>query len=317
MNAAGRLGLYGAGLAVAFAAAFGVAALVVPDSAVAEWTESAQESDEHSGMETSETEETEVLPGLSLSAYGYALSTVDAPTAIGEEGTLSFQILDAAGDPLTAFKTEHDKELHLIVVRTDGTGFRHVHPTLDADSGTWSVPWTWDAAGTYRVYADFVPDVEDGPDKVTLTRAIDIAGDVTPEPATETSTTDEVDGFEVSIDGTLTAGSSSDLTITVSRDGEPVTTLEPYLGAFGHLVTLREGDLAYLHVHPLGDEPEAGDTGGPEIEFAAEAPTAGRYLLYLDFQVDGQVHTAEFVLDAVHGDGTSGETHDDSDTDDH
>ncbi|MFT4215317.1 MAG: heavy-metal-associated domain-containing protein [Microbacterium sp.] len=315
MNAAGRLGLYGAGLVVAFGVAFGIAAFVVPDSVVADWTSRAEESDHSDMTETDSTEEG--LPGLSLSAYGYVLSTVDAPTTVGEEGTLSFQILDADGEPFTAFKTEHDKDLHLIVVRTDGTEFRHVHPTLDADTGTWSVPWTWDAAGTYRVYTDFVPDVEDGPDKVTLTRAIDIAGEVTPAPATETSTTDEVDGFEVSIDGTLTVDSASDLTITVTRDGEPVTTLEPYLGAFGHLVTLREGDLAYLHVHPLGDEPETGDVGGPEIVFSAEAPTAGRYLLYLDFQVDGQVHTAEFVLDAVHGDGTTDDDHDDSDTDDH
>ena len=83
-----------------------------------------------------------------------------------------------------------------------------------------------------------------------------------------------------------------------------MTTLEPYLGAFGHLVALREGDLAYLHVHAEGDEPQARDTAGPEIGFAAEAPTADRYLLYLDFQVDGQVQTAEFVIDAEHGDGS-------------
>ncbi|MFT4135473.1 hypothetical protein [Microbacterium sp.] len=315
MNAAGRLGLYGAGLAVAFAAAFGVAAVVVPGSAVADWTSRAEQGDEHADM-AEETSTTEALPGLSLSAYGYALSPIEAPTTVGEQGTLSFQILDDDGEPLASYKTEHDKDLHLIVVRTDGTGFRHVHPTFDSASGTWSTPWTWDAAGTYRVYTDFVPDVEDGPDKVTLTRAVELAGEVTPAPATHTSTSDEVDGFDVSIEGTLVAGSTSDLTITVSRDGTPVTTLEPYLGAFGHLVTLRDGDLAYLHVHPLGDEPQEGDTGGPQIQFGAEAPTAGRYLLYLDFQVDGQVHTAEFVLDAVHGDGTSSDTHDDSTTDD-
>lgn len=315
MNAAGRLGLYGAGLAVAFAAAFGVAAAVVPQSAVADWTDRAQQGGEHADME-SEAPAKEGLPGLSLSAYGYALSPVEGPTTVGEQGTLGFRILEADGEPLTAFKTEHDKDLHLIVVRTDGTRFRHVHPTFDAESGTWSVPWAWDAAGTYRVYADFVPDVKGGPDKVTLTRAVEIGGEVTPEPATHTSTSDEVDGFDVSIEGTLVAGSTSDLTITVSRDGAPVTTLQPYLGAFGHLVTLRDGDLAYLHVHPLGDEPKAGDAGGPEIRFGAEAPTAGRYLLYLDFQVDGQVRTAEFVLDAVSGDGTGGGTHDDSKTDD-
>jgi hypothetical protein len=116
---------------------------------------------------------------------------------------------------------------------------------------------------------------------------------------------DEVNGFTVSLDGDMVAGSPRELTITVERDGEPVTTLEPYLGAFGHLVALRQGDLAFLHVHAEGDEPAAGATAGPQIVFAAEAPTAGRYLLYLDFQVDGEVHTAEFVLDAALSDGAA------------
>ena len=78
-----------------------------------------------------------------------------------------------------------------------------------------------------------------------------------------------------------------------------VAALEPYLGAFGHLVALRDGDLAYLHVHPHGDAPEAGETSGPEIVFEATAPTPGRYLLFLDFQIDGQVHTAPLVLDTT------------------
>ncbi|OLT40118.1 hypothetical protein BJF86_04680 [Serinicoccus sp. CNJ-927] len=55
--------------------------------------------------------------------------------------------------------------------------------------------------------------------------------------------------------------------------------------------------MAYLHVHPHGDAPAAGQTSGPDIVFEAIAPTPGRYLLFLDFQVDGQVHTAPLVID--------------------
>lgn len=33
-------------------------------------------------------------------------------------------------------------------------------------------------------------------------------------------------------------------------------------------------------------------------------PTVGLYLLYLDFKVDGHVHTTRFVLDATPGAGT-------------
>lgn len=303
MNAGARLGLYGAGLAVAFGAAFGIAALIAPDRPV----EQAQEENEmnghaHGAVETQAPDHSAhtgaaALKGLSLSADGYELTRVAAPSAIGEEGELSFRILDEHGEPVTDYATEHDKELHLIVVRSDGADFRHVHPRLDPQSGVWSLPWTWTDAGSYRVYTDFTPAAE-GAEGLTLTRTIEVAGDYTPADPQPASVA-EVDGYTVTLEGELTAGSASDLTLTVTRDGAPVTTLEPYLGAFGHLVALRQGDLAYLHVHPEGDEPEAGDHGGPEIGFVAQAPTAGRYLLYLDFQADGQVHSAPFVVDAA------------------
>ena len=80
--------------------------------------------------------------------------------------------------------------------------------------------------------------------------------------------------------------------VTVRRGGAVVTT-DPYLGAAGHLVALRDGDLAYLHVHPLDEEPS-----GP-VRFAIETPSAGTYALFFDFQIDGKVHTARFVIDAT------------------
>lgn len=312
MNAAGRLAVYGAGLVVAFASAFAVANAVVPDSAVQALKEGNQVSD-HSAHGSPAGGSAEGLAGLSLSQDGYVLSEVSAPAGPDTAGELRFRIRTAAGTPVTAFATSHAKDLHLIVVRTDGTGFQHVHPTLDTSTGMWSVRWEWPAAGTYRVFADFQPaDVADAPN-VTLTRTVEVAGAFAPVDPGAARTVDEVGGFTVTLDGDLVAGSTHELTATVSRDGKPVTTLQPYLGAFGHLVALRDGDLAFLHVHPEGAEPEQGQSGGPAIAFAAEAPTAGKYLLYLDFQVDDTVHTATFVVDAAPSDGTqpAGQSHDD------
>lgn len=300
MKAGARLALYGAGLVIAFGGAFVAAGAIVPGSAVAAWTEGTDmngHGDAHPEDGTGQTARPGAV-GVSLDAAGLVLSPVDAPTTVGVAGELSFQIHTLSGDPVTQFTRAHEKDLHLIVVRTDGTGFRHVHPELDAATGTWSAPWTWTQAGSYRVYADFTPATADA-EPVTLTRSVEVAGEFTPT-TTEVARTDTVDGFTVTLTGDLTAGQMGNLTIAITRDGEPVTRLEPYLGAFGHLVALRQGDLAYLHVHADAADPQAGETGGPEIGFMAEAPTAGRYLLYLDFQVDGQVHTAEFVLDTGH-----------------
>lgn len=306
MNAGARLGLYGLGVVLAFGGAFGIAGAIVPETAVAAWTKGIETSGHEVGHESASAESARTsakdLKGLALGINGYVLSPVEAPTEVGKSGDLSFQIQDASGAAVTKYTTAHDRDLHLIVARSDGSQFRHVHPVLDETTGTWSTPWQWSQAGSYRVFADFTPAGTDA-SALTLTRTVQVAGDFVPV-APQPVRTDQVDGFTVSIDGEMVAGSPSELAITVARNGEPVTALEPYLGAFGHLVALREGDLAYLHVHAEGQEPKAGETAGQKIAFAAEAPTEGRYLLYLDFQVNGEVHTAEFVLDAAHT-GTS------------
>ena len=113
-----------------------------------------------------------------------------------------------------------------------------------------------------------------------------------PAPAATTTTTH---GFTVSLQhDELRAGEDGDLDFTVARDGRPVAGIERYLGARGHLVALREGDLAYLHVHPHdGDQP----TG--VVPFSADFVSAGRYRLFLQFQVAGTVHTAAFTVEVT------------------
>ena len=304
MNAPQRLGLYGAGLAALFVAAFLVASAVVPQSSVVTWSTTAENEQtggtdmEGMGDMGGEPGVSGTMPvrGLALEQDGLFLSPVSVPDEVDEDGTLSFSITAVDGKAVTDFETEHDKKLHLIVVRSDGAQFRHVHPTMSAD-GVWSIPWTWDAAGSYRVFTDFVPGVTG--ENLTLSRTVDVAGRFSPTPATSASTTGTTDGYTATLTGDLSATSDSVLTATITKDGEPVTGLEPYLGAYGHLVALREGDLAYLHVHPEGDEPAPGSVSGPDIEFMTEAPTPGRYLLYLDFRVDGVVRTAQLVLDTT------------------
>jgi hypothetical protein len=87
-------------------------------------------------------------------------------------------------------------------------------------------------------------------------------------------------------------GDETMLSYTISRAGQPVA-VEPYLGASGHLVALRAGDLAYLHVHPM-DSKERG-----RIAFAAHYPSAGRYRLFLQFKAAGRVHTAALTQEAA------------------
>ncbi|RFZ69717.1 hypothetical protein DE4576_00516 [Mycobacterium marinum] len=282
MSARARLALYATGMAALFGAAFLVGGAVIAHPISTSWARSG-----HAGHQAG----AQPVRGVSLSAGDLMLDDVAAPPAVGVQGTLSFRVQSLGGVPVTRYAIENAKKLHLIVVRSDGTEFRHVHPTMSAE-GRWSIPWAWNAAGTYRVFADFVPE---GGNPTVLTYALNVGGMFTPDPPPSATNVSRTDGFTVTIDGPFTAQSPSRLIATVTRDGQPVTTLQPYLGAYGHLVVLREGDLAYLHAHPENGAASAGSASPAQIAFTTEPPTPGRYLLYLDFQVNGRVHTAQFV----------------------
>jgi hypothetical protein len=229
--------------------------------------------------------------GLGVAENGLRLAVADPEFARGASERLRFRIVDAADRPVTDFDLAHTKRMHVIVVRRDLTGFQHLHPEMAAD-GTWSVPLRLTDPGTYRVFADFSVEGE----AVTLADDLRIDGDADlrdlPAPASRALS---VPGdYEVelgSVDGHAGAhaGEETSLRFAISRGGEPAV-LQPYLGAGGHLVALREGDLAFLHVHPTGD---AGKDGS--IEFEATFPTAGNYRLFLQFKVGGELQTVAFT----------------------
>ncbi|MEU3271985.1 hypothetical protein ABZ639_14130 [Saccharomonospora sp. NPDC006951] len=291
MNTAAKLSAYGVTLAIVAAGAWLIGNAVGPPAghAGAPAEEDGGHGDGHGGS-VAEAEQIDQPGGLASSRGGYTLTPTSTTLATGTQGDFSFRIIGPHGDPVTRFETEHEKKMHLIVVRRDTSGFQHVHPTMDAE-GTWTVPLDIEDAGSYRAFADFVPE---GGEATTLGVDLAAAGDFEPREY-QPSRVASVEGYEVRLDGELVAGKSTLVTLTVSKDGRPVTDLQPYLGADGHLVALREGDLAYLHVHP-GDDP----SGGPEITFHTEVPSAGTYRLFLDFQHEGTVRTAEFTVEGAH-----------------
>ncbi|MEU1803315.1 hypothetical protein [Streptomyces sp. NPDC019937] len=231
--------------------------------------------------------------GLQISDGGYTLDLKTPRLEAGERADLRFAVVrNASGRQVTDYTREHDKELHLIVASRDLAEYRHLHPARAAD-GTWSTPVDLPRAGGYRVFADFKPK---GGEALTLGADLAVSGAYEPKALPARGTTAEADGYEVELGGGLTPGKAGELTLTVARNGKPVRDLQPYLGAYGHLVALRSGDLAYLHVHPNG-EPGDGETeSGPGISFTATAPSPGAYRLFLDFKHQGKVRTAAFTV---------------------
>ena len=234
--------------------------------------------------------------GLETSQGGYSLVPAAPALEATDTADYRFTIEGPNGLPVTDYAVEHDKELHLIVVRRDLSGFQHLHPTRDAQ-GVWSTTADLSVPGTYRVLADFTPTASR--DGLTLGTDLQVPGEQRATPLPAPSRTAAIDGYTVSRTGDLVPGASSALTLSVAKDGRPVTNLEPYLGAYGHLVALRSGDVAYLHVHPEGEPGDGTTTAGPTIDFAASVPSAGTYRLYLDFLHEGVVRTAEFTATAA------------------
>lgn len=278
MNTPTRLAAFALGLAAVFAAALGVGRLAGPLAAEAQPDRGATHS---GGGEASGDQAVVAAPGgLHVSARGYSLRLA-APTAPAGRSTLAFTVVGRDDRPVTAYRVTHEKELHLIVVQRDLSAYQHLHPVRDK-TGAWSTPVDL-RPGTYRVFAAFHPAGEG--EGLTLGADLIVSGTARPGPLPAPSRSDLVDDYEVTLDGALRVGAASRLSFEVRRDGQLVTDLQPYLGAAGHLVALRAGDLAYLHVHSAGDG----------LAFDAEVPSSGTYRLYLDFRHGDTVRTAEFT----------------------
>ncbi|MBF6101481.1 hypothetical protein [Nocardia cyriacigeorgica] len=236
--------------------------------------------------------------GLLITQDGYTLQLADTILRPGDVD-FRFRIIGPDGRPVTEYSPIHDKELHLIVVPRELTGFWHVHPERAAD-GTWSVRLNLPEAGAYRVFTDISPLALGK--TITLGADLAVAGAYAPQPVPESARTFGVDGYEVELTGDLTTGAGSLLTLTVRKDGVAVTDLQPYLAAFGHLVIIRAGDLAYVHVHPNGEPGDGITAPGPDVSFHTAVPGPGTYRLFLDFKHGDTVRTAAFTLStpAVH-----------------
>lgn len=243
------------------------------------------------GPDVAETEAEAPAPiGQGVVAAAERYRFVPTTTSLDHDGgPFRFTIEDQDDQAVRDFTAIHERELHLIVVNRELTSFHHVHPTLAAD-GTWSIDLPALDPGSYRAIADF--QVADGP-RLALGTDLTVAGTYEPAALDEPTWHTTTDGYEVQLAAERTDDGEVTARLIVRRHGDLVTDLEPYLGASGHLVAIRSGDLAYAHVHPVEDDEAVPGV----VVFDAELTSAGRYGLFFDFKHRGTVHTAAFTFD--------------------
>ncbi len=245
--------------------------------------------------------------GLTADASGFRLAGATSSLPAGQPASFQFRILDVNGTAVTAFEVDQTKLMHFYLIRSDLTGFQHIHATMSAD-GTWTAPLAPAQPGAYRAYASFITKDSSGKAvPLVLSQPVTVPGTATVTPLPAASPTTEVDGYTVTLsrrqimadgknmaDGQILAGREHQLTTTVSKNGQPVTDLQPYLDTYAHLTAFHNTDLAFAHLHPHGTV--NGDHGGPTLSFEAMLPKPGNWRLFLQFQTAGVLHTAAMTL---------------------
>lgn len=209
-----------------------------------------------------------------------------------KEEELTIQIFDKDGKVIENYKINHEKKMHLIVVSKDLSVFQHLHPQY-TENGIFKVKTNFPTGGDYKLIADFIPE---GGEATTKTQWVTVSGDNAPNNAIQpdTNMTKVVDGKEVSLTfDKLEAG--QDVTMTWSfKDAstkQPITNLEQYLGAVGHVVILSADAEKYIHNHPLEEK-----ATGPDAKFGTSFPHSGVYKVWGEFKHQGKVFTVPFVV---------------------
>lgn len=210
-----------------------------------------------------------------------------------------------SGVSIRNFEVVHEKRYHLFVVSRDMEVFEHIHPEQQPD-GRWAIEMTLPKPGYYQLLSDFLPTGGSpqfiGRTLVTTGFAGDLQSQAAQlEPDTVSSKTVGSITAHVQLEPSiLVAGQYGHLafTLTDAATGTPVTDLQPYLGAFGHMLILSEDMRDYVHSHPFEspDSDIAKGFGGPDVTFEGYLPRAGRYRAWSQFLRKGVVITVPFTF---------------------
>ncbi len=196
---------------------------------------------------------------------------------------LTINVNDLTGNPVENLKLNHEKLLHLIIVDEHLEQYYHLHPE-QLDKGVFEVTKQL-SPGLYKAFVDIKPadldyvvspiNLEIGESKASHSHEsliVDKTLTKTVNNQTATLTTTEL---------------AAEKTVVLSFD-LPNVTIEPYLGAMGHVVILDEAGVDYIHVHPKNEK---------ETIFEAQFPQSGIYKLWGEFKINGEVVIYPFVIE--------------------
>jgi hypothetical protein len=253
----------------------------------------------------------DLVPGSPLALPDFPLEIQTTPRVVKAGQPTRFRFVvrhPLTHAPVRDFLVMHDKLFHLFIISRDMQEFAHIHPDQQPD-GSFTIDYTLPKPGHYMIYSDFLPS---GSGAQVVATPLVTAGVEPDAIASQARLTPDLpwvrtaDGVKVELTNEVSmfqGGEEIDLLFrfTDAKTEAPVTDLEKYLGAWGHLLILTEDMTEYVHAHPREEtqpDPSAPPTGGPDILFDALLPKPGKYRAWLQFQRGGKLSTVTFTFDA-------------------
>ena len=105
------------------------------------------------GMPGMDADEMPAGDGLAATMSGLTFAPATRSVPAGKPQPFAFQIRGGDGKPVMNFANDQTKLMHFYLIRSDLTGFQHLHPEMAAD-GTWTATPAALKPGTYRYSSD-------------------------------------------------------------------------------------------------------------------------------------------------------------------
>jgi hypothetical protein len=186
----------------------------------------------------------------------------------------------------------HEKPVHLIVVSKDLAEFDHIHPEA-APGDVYSVVHTFASPGEYWLYADY--SVPGGAPSVTRF-SVSVGGSATTDRRAQAKTP------TVQFEAPLQIEANTDVTLAFHLD---VADLQPWLGAWAHIMIVSRDGSEFIHAHPL-EGPATSAVHSHTAPVAGPGPlpirtqtgfrSPGEYKVWLQFQRNGEIVTRAYNL---------------------
>ena len=224
--------------------------------------------------------------------YPVDLSIDPAVPHPNELTRLTFDLIDPRTErPVRTLEVVHEKLYHVFVVSQDLSFFLHTHPERQGDEA-FHLDVRLPKPGLYRVLSDFYPS---GATPQLITNTLIVAGG---EAAMHTAR------IQADMSPKTTENARVDLTLSPSHvvAGQDVSMVfrvrpeqgvEPYLGAWGHMLAASADLVDMTHHHPIAAADSSGGAG-KDIQFNMAFPRAGMYRVWVQFQRLGVVNTVAF-----------------------